>query len=85
MCVNLVVLCKLRKKLRCFPGIFTQRAQILRHRWSLRWQQISTVDWLSFQMNITYDISISEEIVVPGTVVFLAIIYFAVAASYYNN
>ena len=36
-------------------------------------------------MNITYDISISEEIVVPGTVVFLAIIYFAVAASYYNN
>ena len=31
------------------------------------------------------DISITEEIVVPGTVVFLAIIYFAVAASYYNN
>ena len=31
------------------------------------------------------DISITEEIVVPGTVVFLAIIYFGVAASYYNN
>ena len=41
--VNLVVLCKLCEKLRCFLGKFTQLAQILHDRWLQRSRQISTL------------------------------------------
>ena len=44
MCVNLVVLRKLCKKSFCFPGKFTQLAQILHDRRSWQSRQISTLD-----------------------------------------
>ena len=43
MCVNLEVLRKLCEKSRCFPGKFTQLAQILHDRRSWRSRQISTL------------------------------------------
>ena len=46
VCVNLEVLRKLYKKLRCFPGKFTQLAQILHDRRSWRSRQISTLFWI---------------------------------------
>ena len=49
VCVNLVVLRKLCEKSCCFPGQFTQLAQILHDRWSWQSQQILT---LSGQENI---------------------------------
>ena len=49
MCVNLVVLCKLCEKSRCFPGKFTQLAQILHDR---RSRQISTLHATCLAKNI---------------------------------
>ena len=44
VCVNLAVLHKLCEKSRCFPGKFTQLAQILHDCRSSHSQQISTLD-----------------------------------------
>ena len=52
MCVNLVVLRKLCKKSRCFPGEFTQLAQILHDRRSWRSRQISTLHVIAHSASV---------------------------------
>ena len=52
MCVNLVVQRKLCQKSRCFPGNFTQLAQILHDHRSWRSRQISTLHVIAHSASV---------------------------------
>ena len=54
VCVNLEILRKLCKKMRCFLGKFTRLAQILHDRRSWRSQQISTLHVIYYLLFIYY-------------------------------
>ena len=63
VCVNLVVLRKLCEESRCFPGKFTQLAQILHDRQLWRSRQISSLCVKAFLrkiIKICFEVGISE-------------------------